>query len=374
MMSDWIKKNERGLLFRRGDFVRVLEPGRHKRSLLRAFLGHDTLTIYDTLETRFQHPLLDLLVTDEDFLAHVHVLELAETQRALVWIDGRLESIVGAGRYVYWKAPRTVAFEVFDVLESDRFEHPKLESILRHPQASQWLAGAEVTPQEELIVFRDGEAVARIGEGRYVHWKSGRAYQLRGVDLREQVADVAGQEIMTRDKVTLRVNLVVTYRVRDALKALTVVTDHVTALYRDAQLALRAAVGVRTLDALLQDKEAVGTEVREDLAARAATFGVEVGSVGLRDIILPGEMKTILNQVIEAQKAAEANVIKRREETAAARSQANTAKLLAENPALQRMKEMEALQEILSGAKTQFVFGQGDLGTQLRTLMDRDAD
>jgi regulator of protease activity HflC (stomatin/prohibitin superfamily) len=84
-------------------------------------------------------------------------------------------------------------------------------------------------------------------------------------------------------------------------------------------------------------------------------------------------MKTILNQVIEAEKAAQANLIKRREETAAARSQANTAKLLAENPVLARMKELELLQEILSGAKATFVLGDGDLASQFRKLI-RESD
>ena len=131
--------------------------------------------------------------------------------------------------------------------------------------------------------------------------------------------------------------------------------------------------GVRPLDRLLADKDAVGNEVRNALASRAAQFGVTVRGVGLRDIILPGEMKSILNEVILAQKQAEANLIRRREETAAARSQANTAKLLAENPILARMKQLEALQEILAGAKTTFILGQGDVVDQVRGLIGRDA-
>ena len=145
-------------------------------------------------------------------------------------------------------------------------------------------------------------------------------------------------------------------------------SDAVQALYREAQLTLRASVGGRTLDALLSDKDAVGQEVREILSRRASEFGVTVRGVGLRDVILPGEMKSILNQVIEAQKQAEANLIRRREETAAARSQANTAKVLADNPVLARMKELEALQEILKGSKTTFILGQGDLVEQVRGL------
>ena len=193
------------------------------------------------------------------------------------------------------------------------------------------------------------------------------------VDRREQVADVAGQEIMTADKVTLRVNLVVSYVVSDALRAVTAVSDHNQALYREAQLVLRAAVGTKTLDALLGDKESVGAEVRDALRARAEAIGLSVRSVGLRDIVLPGDMKTLLNQVIAAQKEAEANLIKRREETAAARSQANTAKLLAESPQLQRLKELELLKDVLDGTHATFVLGQGDLTDQLRGLVTQNS-
>ena len=174
---------------------------------------------------------------------------------------------------------------------------------------------------------------------------------------------------MTRDKVTLRVNLVVTWQVVDAVKSVETARDVDRALYREAQLALRGAIGTRTLDQLLSDKEAVAGEVEGALMAHAPDYGLVVRSVGLRDVILPGEMKTILNEVILAQKQSEANLIRRREETAAARSQANTARLLAENPVLQRMKELESLQAILQGTKATFVLGSGDLGGQLKSLL-----
>jgi regulator of protease activity HflC (stomatin/prohibitin superfamily) len=109
--------------------------------------------------------------------------------------------------------------------------------------------------------------------------------------------------------------------------------------------------------------------VREAITARASEFGIAVRSVGLKDIVLPGDMKAILNQVIEAEKRAQAESIKRREETASARSQANTAKLLAESPGLARLKELEALQEILKGTKATFVLGPGDLYQQVRSLV-----
>ena len=115
------------------------------------------------------------------------------------------------------------------------------------------------------------------------------------------------------------------------------------------------------------------TEAADLLSRHWQAQLVAVKGVGLRDIILPGDMKSLLNQVIAAQKEAEANLIKRREETAAARSQANTAKLLAENPLLQRLKELELLKDVLADTHATFVLGQGDLSEQLRGLVAQNA-
>ena len=178
------------------------------------------------------------------------------------------------------------------------------------------------------------------------------------VDLREKVLDVAGQEMMTADKVTLRMNAVVTYRVVDARKTVEDVVDADQALYREAQLALRAEIGTRDLDDLLGDKDAVGGALEKTLRVRAQSFGIRVIGLGIRDLILPGDMKELLNQVIEARKRAEANMIQRREETAAMRSQANTARLLTDNPTLMRLRELEVLQSIAGSARLNVLVGE----------------
>lgn len=359
-----IRKHERGLRFRHGDFVGLLLPGQY-RLWNRA---RNAIEVYNTLNTRFKHDLLDVLLEDREVRAALTIVDLSDNQRALLWKDDRLAEILGPGRHAFWRTPYTLTVETFEV-DAFGLEHPRLEAILSHPGGSQWLQGIDVDAHEEVLLYRDGKLIKRLGQGRYVYWKGAGRVTWKAIDLREQLTDVAGQEIMTRDKVTLRVNLLVAYTVVDVEKAVSVVADHAQALYREAQLALRAAIGTRTLDALLTDKESVGNEVANVLAKRSADFGVSVRSIGLRDIILPGEMKLILNQVIEAEKQAQANLIRRREETAAARSQANTAKLLAENPALARMKELESLAEILAGTKATFVLGSGDLTDQVRSLV-----
>jgi regulator of protease activity HflC (stomatin/prohibitin superfamily) len=130
------------------------------------------------------------------------------------------------------------------------------------------------------------------------------------------------------------------------------------ALYRETQFALRAVVGGRELDAFLTDKDAVASEMEEIVRRRAGALGVEIVSAGVRDVILPGDMKDLMNRVTEAKKAAEANLISRREETAAMRSQANTAKLLENNPTLMRLRELEVLEKIASAGNLNIVLGE----------------
>ncbi len=359
----YIRQHERGLLFRRGDLVDVLTPG-----VRWLWLWNDRVEIFDTLQTRFDHLLLDVLLKNEKLARLLHVVDLTDAQRALVWKDGRLLQIVGPGRHAYWREPADVEIEVFSI-ETARFAHSRLQTAMSHVDAPKWLTGVRVDQDEDVLLYQDGQLIERLAQGLHAFWLHAGRITWKAYDRREQTADVAGQEIISQDKVTLRVNLVVTWMIADAEKAARTCTDAAQALYREAQLVLRAAVGARSLDALLADKEAVGNEVRQALSARASELGLVVKSVGLRDIILPGDMKTLLNQVIAATKEAEANLIRRREETAAARSQANTARLLAESPQLMRLKELELLKEVLANTNTTFVLGNGDLTDQLRTLV-----
>src|SRR5262249_25081424 len=209
--------------------------------------------------------------------------------------------------------------------------------------------------------YEDGDFVETLPPGRHAFWKNVAEVTLVPIDARELILDVAGQEIMTADKVTLRLNALVTYGVADARLSLSVVDDARQALYRETQLVLRALVGARELDSFLADKDGVVGELEQGLRRRLPAIGLEVITVGIRDIILPGEMKDLLNKVTEAKKAAEANLIVRREETAAMRSQANTAKLLQDNPTLMRLRELEVLEKVAATAKLNVVLGDKGL-------------
>lgn len=356
---------EIGLHFRDGEFVGLLDSGKH---WIFAPLVKQRVDVVSRREPWLLHDQLDLIVKSGVLKDRAIVLDLKDRQHGLVWVDGRFSHILPPGLYAYWTGMKDVKVDIINVNDA-QFEHTELTRIARSPQASAVLEICSVKRDCEGVLFVDGEYVKTLSAGQYAFWKSAGDARIAQVDLRETMADISGQDIMTADKVTLRLNAVATFRVTDSHRAVSASDDYQQSLYREAQLALRAVVGTRDLDAFLKDKEAVAAEAEDLIKLRAADLGLTVASVGIRDVILPGEMKDLMNKVTEARKAAEANLIARREETAAMRSQANTAKLLADNPTLMRLKELELLEKIASDGQLNISLGEKGLSDRVLNLL-----
>ncbi len=107
----------------------------------------------------------------------------------------------------------------------------------------------------------------------------------------------------------------------------------------------------------------------QKLKERQQDYCVEVIGAGIKDIILPGEIRDIMNTVLVAQKRAQASVITRREEVASTRSLLNTAKLMDENRTLYKLKELESIERICSNVGSISLSGGSDLLTQLAGLL-----
>lgn len=360
-----IRSYQTGLLFREGEFVGLLGPGSHWRW---DPWGKTSVTVASRREPWFVHDKLDLIVRSGVLAGHAEVLEIRDHERALVWIEGRFSHILPAGRFVYWLGQKLVAIEVIDI-RNPRFEHKDFKVITRAIASKTALELVDVQRDRVGVLFIDGRYIETLPPGQYAFWRGAAETRVVEVDMRETVLDVGGQEIMTADKVTLRVNALVTYRVADARRAVSSSDDARQALYRETQLALRGVIGGRELDAFLAGKDEVAQELHAAVKSRATELGMEVIAVGIRDIILPGEMKELMNRVTEAKKAAEANLIARREETAAIRSQANSARLLAEQPVLMRMRELEVLEKIAAAGELKIVLGgDGSQGLASRVV------
>jgi regulator of protease activity HflC (stomatin/prohibitin superfamily) len=357
--------HERGFLFHEGEFKVMLAPGRHWFFDPLFKLRLDTVSVRNVW---LRHKDLDVIVKSGALDGQAKVLDLKDHERALVWVDGRFEAVLKPGQYVLWTVFHDVQVQVVDA-RAVKFEHENLAVILKTAGTAEALDVFNVEEGHAGLFFKDGEHRATLAPGMHAFWRGQGKVKLYHVDLREQVCDVAGQEIMTADKVTLRLNALAAYRVANALKAQTDVEDYRQALYREAQLALRAVIGTRELDVLLAEKDAVATELEGILKNRATAFGVEVLTLGIRDIILPGEMKDLMNKVTEAKKAAEAALITRREETAAMRMQANTAKILESNPTLMRLRELEVLEKVAEKSKLSVVLGEKGLADRVVKLL-----
>ncbi|HEX6639546.1 MAG TPA: slipin family protein, partial [Thermoanaerobaculia bacterium] len=247
--------------------------------------------------------------------------------------------------------------------------HADLPVIMRNDRAGVMLETLNVEPGHAGLWFRDGAYQATLAPGMYAFWKNVGKLKLYDVDLRELALDVSGQDIMTADKVTLRLNALVTYRTTDPLRSVTEVDGAGQALYRAVQLALREAVGAKELDALLVGRETLTRELAEMIAPRAAELGLTVVTTGIKDIILPGDMKDLMNRVTEARKAAEAALITRREETAAMRMQANTAKILESSPTLMKLRELEVLEKVAGKANLTVVLGDESLTSRVVKML-----
>jgi len=360
-----IRSYEMGLLFRDGEFRGLLTAGTH---WFFDPLGKVRVDVVSQRDPWLVHEKLDLIVKSGALADRAVVLDLKDTERALVWIENRFSHVLPAGQYAYWTGQKPVRVEVIDIRPVS-FGHDQFKVIVRSPLANRVLDVCTVQRDRVGVLFIDGRYVETLSPGEYAFWKGPADAKLVEVDLRETMVDVGGQEIMTADKVTLRLNAVVTYKVVDARKAVSQTDDVRQALYRDTQLVLRGVVGARELDVFLTDKDAVAKEIEDNVRRRAGELGLEIASVGIRDVILPGDMKDLMNKVTEARKAAEANLVARREETAAIRSQANTAKLLADSPTLMRLRELEVLEKIATTGKLNIVLSDKGLADKVVNLL-----
>lgn len=340
-----INEGERAIWLYQGQVQGILEPGEQVLKNRDGSAELERLKLSQLLfMSVYEQAVLDKL--DEDVARHLTIVRTGENEIAVIERDGLLNTVLAPDtKLVVWTDAGPWKATVVDIADSARVD-PKLLKRLQKAGKVQQVTVVEVDEGKMALVSIDGQLTDRLGAGVYGYWNAGRKIGVKLIDLTRQSLDVTGQEVLTRDRVSLRINLAAEYRVIDPVLATSSVKDFSDALYRALQYAFRATLGVKTLDQILENKVSVDAEAAAKVKADMAAIGIEVSEITLKDVILPGDMREILNQVVAAQKEAEANVIRRREETNATRSLLNTAKVMAENPVMLRLKELEALETI----------------------------
>jgi regulator of protease activity HflC (stomatin/prohibitin superfamily) len=226
------------------------------------------------------------------------------------------------------------------------------------------------------LLYDDGRFARALAPGRYWLWNwPWRRQEVTRVDTRRASLVLAGQEMLTADALSVRLNVAVEYRVEDAAAAAHAAADACGALYTAIQILLREEVQARTIDELLADRSALSAALLERGRPAAAALGLELILAGVRDIILPGDIKRMLSQELQAQRAGRAALVAAREETAATRARANTAQLLASHPVLLRLREIEALAQVAGGmGNTVVVAVPSELMNAMGTSGDRKGE
>jgi len=343
-----VSEYELGLLYVQNNFVRPLESGEY------TFWSVDRNVAVKTLERNIPNPEFPqanvLIEKHPDFVAaYCELVQLLGHQIAIVRDRGKVIAFLPpTSRQLFWQG---VEVEIIDINTDVNLDLRLIaELVAGSPEAlstcAKYLHLCEVPAQHVGLLYINQEFQSQLPPGIHAWWKFGRSFQTEVIDLRLQNIEVSGQDILSKDKVPLRLNLTAGYRIRDPLMAKNGLSDITGFLYKELQFALRGAVGEQTLDGLLDSKGAIDRSISEYIRAKTTDYGIEVDSVGVKDIILPGEIKAILSKVVEAEKLAQANGVRRREETAATRSMLNTAKVMEDNPVALRLKELEVLERI----------------------------
>lgn len=359
-----VNDNQKGLLFHNGVLENILGAGKYGffggRTVEKLAVGDEIASAGCTLRKILECP---------DAKGQISEVTVKNGEVCLHYVDGCFEGCLTAGRHAFWNDGGAHEFRVIST------DEPKITDV---PAAILGRLGAgfvtEVLVPEQCmaVVCYNGKPAEYLGAGRYFYWNGAVKVTARTYSMRLRELSVAGQEILTRDKVGVRVNFVLNWRITDFRRVAELTEDIDKNVYTAAQLALRDYLGGKTMDELLSDRENIGNELLGELKKRTEGMFVEMVSAGIRDVILPGEIAAIMNTVLAAEKRAQANVITRREEVASTRSLLNTAKLLEENATLRRLKELEYIERIFANVGEITVDARSSLLTQLAKIVESE--
>ena len=357
-----VKANERLLITERNRLMRVLGEGDYVLLLgeeHKALFADTGIPVYENTAQLAQWAAQN----PELVAAHWQRVEAGENELLLWSQNGKLQNLIRPKEAAWFWREAAQPYEIQRIdLSQDLAIYVDTVKQLQninfggHPVFKNAVHTVNVPEHHQGLVYIDNVQQPPLTQGRYHYWLVNQTVGSQVADLRLQTCEVSGQELLTEDKVTVRANVVCNYRITDAPKWFAQHQSPEEYLYRELQFAIRALIGSKSMDTLLADKQGLDTELTALIRAKVPQ-GAEIDSAGVKDIILPGEIRSILTRVVEAEKSAQANNIRRREETAATRSLLNTARVMEENPTALRLKELETLEKVTEKIDKISVYG-----------------
>ena len=358
-----INENQKGFLFKNGKYMKLLDAGKYH-----LFGGREIEISSLDQPIACSKCALETLLADKSVAERVTVVEVGDEELALHYVSGKFSSVLRHGKHAFWSVVDQHEFKIVDISTPEVDASIPQYIFSKIPQT--YYTKIEVAEYQKARLYFDQKLVRILDAGTYYFWRTSTKVDVSFVDTRLTQMNITGQEILTADKVTLRINFVCNYRVTDYVKILTEIDVFGEQMHVAAQLALREYVGKHKLDEILENKDQMTEFVFAKLKAREKDLFVEITDAGVKDIILPGEIRAIMNTVLAAENRAQANVITRREEVASTRSLLNTAKLMDENQTLYKLKELEYVERICENVGHISLNGSGDILSQLTAILN----
>jgi hypothetical protein len=285
-----VRKHERGILLRNGDFERFLAPAVYRFVDPRRRLEVER---FDLTQPAFEHRLVDYLVRCQPEAVEDHFLtvETGAGQIAVIYRNGHPWTFVGPERRaLFWKGVVRVTAELIDVATNLLVPRRIAQSCITERQARRSspfdaaILVREVPEAHVGLLFIDGQLVRELAPGVHAFWKIGRNLRVELVDLRVKALEVGEQELLTKDKESLRVHLNASYRFSDVQLTMRNVRDPVDYLYKEIQLGLRSAVANRSLEALLEHKGSLDSDVFARVHDKLAALGIDLTEIGVNEL------------------------------------------------------------------------------------------
>lgn len=356
-----ININEVGFVVKDNAVLHVLTAGKY---WLRFGQKVEKYDMAKPLHTTYD---IDVLLQVAGFLDLVEVVDILDHEIGFVFANGNFKQTLVAGRHIFWKGLQELTFQKEDI-STIEVSKALNKNLLEKQSLAFYVRQYKIEPSERGLLFVDGTFAKVLEAGTYYWWKNATTIAVTKADMRLTKMEIVGQEILTKDKAQIRINFSVQYQVVDIIKSLLENKDYEKQLYTLMQLALRSYIGRLTLDELMENKSSINEHILEEVSTQVELLGVKIFNSGMKDVILPGDIREIMNQVLVAEKRAQANIITRREETASTRSLLNTAKLMEDNAMLFKLKEMEYVEKIAEKINSISVSGNGQIVDQLKQL------
>lgn len=358
-----ILEEQKGLVCKNGTLSNILDCGKYMVDDNRKDI--EILDMVQPLSSQYCN--IETLLQQPQIAEQTISIDVKDEEIALHYVDDTFLEVLQTGKHAFWNVWKKHTFQIVDITEPAVSDD--IPKYIFSKMPSSYFIKVEVAEYQKARLYYDQTLVRLLDKGIYYFWKTAKKVQVGIVDMRLLQMDINGQEVLTQDKVTIRVNFVCHYKIKDYVKILTEIDDYQEQMHVAIQLALREYIARYRMDELLENKETVSAFVFQKLKEKEEMFYVEIIDAGIKDLILPGDVRDIMNTVLLAEKRAQANVITRREEVASTRSLLNTAKLMEENKILYQLKKLEYLERICENVGNIQVHGGQDLLAQLTSTL-----